>query len=542
MKLNFKANFSPTDDSATILTKILTSRRLTPKQQSEFLHPTKPDPKLMSQALKISPKSLKQFSQRIHQALERQENICIFGDYDADGLTSTAILWQSLHRLGAKVMPFIPHRQKHGYGLSKVALKEILSGQAFNSPFIPSLLITTDTGIVAHKEIAWLKDRGVDVLLTDHHQPEAKLPPADLILHSTVTSAAGIAFLLAQQLLGQTNAWPLIELATIGVVADQIPLTGINRNLVFYGLQALQNPTNPGLKQIYQLAGLNQSTITTYSINFVIAPRLNAMGRLKHGLEALRLLCVTDSHKLKSLALKLETTNRHRQDLTRQSFQQALTTLSPETNLNIVVSDAYHEGIIGLIAGKLVEETGKPSIAISIQDEMAKGSARSIEGVDITRFLRTQANLLISVGGHPLAAGFTLKVENLDSFIANLNRLAKQFDLSSSDHQLVIDGQLSFSQINLDLYTRLESMAPFGLGNPRPLFFSQAEIVNFRYLGYQNQHLKLQLVENNHQFEAIWFNFPADLSPTNLTGFVFHLNLNSWRQQKKLQLIIHHAF
>ncbi len=541
MPIKLKSSFTPHDSTEDIIQKILQSRGIsTQPQRQQFLHPPKPTPALLAKHLDISPQTLTQFKTRILQAITNQENICIFGDYDADGITSTAILWQTLHQLGAKVLPFIPHRQKHGYGLSRKALEEILSGSAFKQKFSPTLLITTDTGIVAHKEIAWLKQQNLTVILTDHHQPTKTIPPADIIIHSPATSAAGIAFLLAQTLLGSNQAWPFIELAALGVVADQIPLLSINRSLVAHGLKALQSPTNKGLQALYRSAGVKFGTINTYTLNFIIAPRINAMGRLKHGLSALRLLCSQDPFVNQKLASILETTNLQRQTLTHSALTQARQEIT-EDKLLIVASDAYHEGVIGLIAGKLVEETGRPAIAISLGPDLAKGSARSIPGVNITHLLRTQKKFLTSVGGHELAAGFSLKPENLPLFIQGIKREAEKIITPEHLQQSVIaEGELVFQQINHSFYQALLQLQPFGLGNPRPHFLSShIRIIESAFVGKNKNHLKLTLAQGNLTFPAIWFQ--ADKTKRQFSQVVYSLNLNTWGNQETLQLVIHHV-
>ncbi len=544
MELKPLIEFSPQDSPQEILTKILASRGLvSPQLQTDFLNPPQPASAVLAKQLGISASKLVRFRQMLQQAKQNKTQVCIFGDYDVDGLTSTAILWQALKTFGLDVLPFIPHRQKHGYGLSKPALQEIVSGQAFPRPFNPKLIITTDTGIVAHQEITWLKQQGYQVILTDHHQTEAKLPPADLVIHTTKTAAAGIAFLLAQTLLGDEQAEPLLELATLGVVADQIPLTGLNRNLVFHGLSLLQHPTNPGLQALYRQAGLtSNSVVDTYTIGFILAPRLNAVGRLEHGLDALRLLCGSNLSANNRLAFQLDQINSRRQELTQSAYQQALQQLD-DSPLIVVASPDFHEGVLGLIAGKLVQTTHRPALAISLGKTLAKGSARSIAGFDITAFLRRYQSDLVSVGGHALAAGFSLSIKKLPAFIKKIKAESRQIEAlaTSISPGLDFEGYLNFSQLNLDLYQALQKLQPFGLGNPKPLFGVQARVSDFQFVGSQNQHLRLQLAQGKQIVPAIWFNFPPKLQPQQLTRFVFNLNLNQWRHRSTLQLILKYA-
>lgn len=547
MKITQKTTFTAKDTTDEIINKILENRGIkTAQEKQEFLKPPKPSLSLLRKELGIKSQQLTTATSLIKDAIKNNEDICIYGDYDADGVTSTAIMWSTLNHMGARVLPFIPHRKKHGYGISRKALDEILSGQAFQdsplSPFIPKLIITVDTGIVAHEEIQYLKEKGIKVILTDHHQQDKNIPKADVIIHSIKTAAAGIAWLFSLHLMKENDfSKDLIDLATIGIIADQIPLTGVNRNITKHGLKKLSNPTNLGLKTLYNVANIDKKEITTYDINFAIAPRINAMGRLEHSIDALRLLCTTNQKTAINLAETLEHTNKTRQDMTEKAIAHARGK-AENNKITIVASDAYHEGIIGLIAGKLMEETGKPTLAIAIDGEVAKGSARSIKGVNITDLLRSDNKWLKSVGGHKMAAGFSLETKDLDAFIKQIQAKANQ---EIKDDILIrtksVEGKLTLKQNTKKLHQNIQKLQPFGMGNPRPKFLSsEISILDHKKLGKTGQHLKMILSQNNTTIEAVWFRFNHG-NPEEISQIIYSLDLNIWQGKETLQLIINHA-
>ena len=548
MQITLSSELLPDDSAEDIFHKILKSRGYkTAKQQQEFLKPLYPTLELLRAELDIKKSTLAKTTKIIQDAISNGEQICIYGDYDADGVTATAILWQTLVKMGAKVMPFIPHREKHGYGMSQHSLDEIISGEAFKSsplhPFIPSLVITVDNGIVAHSEVKYLKDKGLKVIVTDHHKEDGKELIADALVYSTGTSGAGIAGVLSLHLLKESSyANNLIDIATIGIVADQIPLTGINRNIVVHGLKALSNTKNIGLQELYKSAELLDKNISVYDINFIIAPRINAMGRLDHALEALRLLCVNASASAIKLAKTLTDTNKKRQDITFQAIDQARTQVE-DAALVIVSSAEFHEGVIGLVAGKLVEESGKPAIAISVGKKIAKGSARSINGIDITSLLRKMKHHLISVGGHKMAAGFSLDVKNLKVFTQEISTLASQIiSAKSLKRTLSVESELTLSQVTKKLYLLLHAMEPHGIGNPRPKFVTKNfDILEERLMGSKKQHVKLTISQNNQTQELVWFNFNQEKDFAKLKEIVYTININSWRGKDTIQLILNHA-
>ncbi|MBI2431192.1 MAG: DHH family phosphoesterase, partial [Candidatus Levybacteria bacterium] len=385
--------------TGNILDLLLQNRGIkTKKEIEEFLHP-----KLESVTTKtvgVDQKQLKIAVKRIQKAIEDKEQIVVFGDYDVDGICGAAILWETLYALGASVIPYIPHRVDEGYGLSKTGISNIQS-QMSNV----KLIITVDNGIVANDAVEFAKREGIDVIITDHHVPGKKLPKAHAIVHTTKLCGTAVAYLLAQEFKILEDHLGLVALAT---VADLVPLTGANRTLLTYGLNILQKTKRTGIMAICSEAGIDQRTIGTYEIGHVIAPRLNAMGRLEYAMDSLRLLCTKDQQRAKLLAEKLGSTNRERQELTLETVLHATSGIRNQESgirkkLLFISHESYQQGVIGLVAGKLVEEFYRPAIVVSKGEKVSKASARSVHGFNIIEFIRLASEHLVDVGGHPMA-------------------------------------------------------------------------------------------------------------------------------------------
>lgn len=451
----------------------------------------------------INPKLMKKAVTRIKNAVQDGEKIVIFADYDADGICAAAVLWLALTDLQPKtpIVPFIPHREKHGYGISIAALDEIIKEHN------PSLIITVDNGIVAHEPIAYARKRGIDVILTDHHQPEIKdkkvvFPQATHVIHTTQLCGTTVAWMLARECNGK-KAEELLDLCGIATIADQVPLLAANRSFAKFGIQALQKTKRKGIVELLQLASVKQEQLSEGTIGFMLAPRINAMGRLDHGVEALRLLCTTSSTQAQKLAQLLTDTNAQRQVLTQtmieEAKQQVLTHV--DENLIIVASHNYHEGILGLVAGGLMEQFHKPAIAISLSGEVSKGSARSIFGVNITDLLREIQSDLLSVGGHPLAAGFSFETAKFAQISKKIFALAKKIITAEQlEKSQVLECLLPSALIAVDTANFIESFSPFGMKNPRPVFaFEPSTIADVTAFGKANEHLKMQIEFSDNQ-------------------------------------------
>lgn len=547
MQLDIQANLTHLTSASDIFAALLHGLGLkTREEMTNFLKPPAPTLPKLIEALKVPESELNHAKAIINHAIASGRDICVFGDYDADGVTSTAILWQALRHLArgtpARIMPFIPDRHRHGYGLSSQAAADIQSGQAFagtaHPDFNPTLIITVDNGIVANEVVQDLISSGVEVIITDHHQPGVALPAASAVIHTLATSGAGVAWLTALYCTESADfVTQMVDLASVGIVADQLPLTGINRSLVVAGLKQLAHTGNCGLQTLIDAAGIGGRPLTTYDINYVLAPRLNAVGRLADPMQALRLLCSNDVELARKLTSTIETLNTQRQELTEKSLSIALS-LAPDHKVMIVESPDFHEGIIGLVASKMAEFYNRPSLVISRGPEISKGSARSVGSINITSLLREQADLLLGVGGHPMAAGFSLRTADLPRFISRMtesaDRTIQESDLAKT---IRVDGELELSQLTKSLAQLLSALEPFGIGNPKPRFLVRdLEVLEDRVVGKQGNHRKLVVAQGSTTRDVIWFNGNMPHPVRRLRSIVFNLEINVWRDRESVQL------
>lgn len=473
----------------------------------------------------------------IKKAIKDQKPIIIYGDYDCDGVCATALLWETLHAQGAKVMPFIPHRIDHGYGLSQKGITACLNLFP-DSLNLKPLIITVDNGIRAHEIAKNLKKQGIDLIITDHHIVET-LPEAAAIVHSTQICGAGVAWVLASQFIDQ----PATDLVALATICDQMPLLGVNRLLVKSGLKHLQNPSRVGLKALYRVAQINEpSSIDTYHLGFIIGPRINAAGRLGHAIEALRLLCTQNAAAAATYAEALNAQNLTRQELTADYVKQALLffkNTDPLPNLLFYESENAPEGILGLIAGRLTEHFARPSVVLSTGSDLIKGSARSLNNLDITSLLSQSGDHLLDFGGHTLAAGLTTTVEKIKSLKDSLLNLSADFDQSLLEKYLEVELELIGSDLNFDLVNSLENYSPFGLANPQPIFCATFDRCQSKIVGQNQKHLKMTLFCGNQPFSAIGFNLASrlkELSFEKPLQFAFTVEKNTYLGKTTLQL------
>ncbi len=552
-----------------IVKLLFKNRGLKTKEQiGEFFDPPKPWSDKVIKKLAISKRELSKAVLKIKKAIKDKKRIVVYGDYDADGICGTAILWETLYSLGAKAMPFIPDREKHGYGLSKKGVDEILN----NQPPATShelLVITVDNGIVAHKAVEYARSKGIDVIVTDHHQkkrrpaasgqrPVYNLPKAEAVVWSDKVCGTTVAWVLAGELLqGQflQSLKEKLDLVAIATVGDLMPLLGPNRSIVKHGLEQLNKTKRVGLNALFKEACLKKGEIETWQIGFVIAPRINAMGRLEDALDSLRLLCTKSQTRAEKLAQILGTVNRERQELTLSTFKHASQSLklkAQSSKLIFIAHQSYNQGIIGLVAGKLAERFYRPAIVVSKGEVYSKASVRSIDGFNIIECLRTFEDIFEDIGGHPMAAGFTVKTEKLPLVQQKLEELAaKQLAEELLQPSLEADCEINLSDINYQLFKEIRKFTPFGMANPRPTFVTRGiEVVSFRQVGKEKKHLKLRLkpvssvqcpVSKSQFFDAIYFNggtWVSKLSPRQKIDVFYTIDENSWNGNKTLQLKI----
>lgn len=462
---------------------------------------------------------------RIKKAIKNGEAIIVYGDYDADGICATAIMWETLRDLGGKVMPFIPQREKEGYGISKEGIDEIKDCQ---------LLIAVDSGIVANEAVSYAQKKGMEVIIVDHHEKPKKLPKAEVIVHTTKLCAAGMAYVLVQELGGRKE---LIELAAIATVTDLMPLLEWNRTIVKEGLVLLSKTERPGLRALFSIAGIEK--VGTYEIGYMIGPRLNAAGRIESALTALRMLCTKDFSKALEWAKLLNEMNRTRQVMTEEMTQHALQVkIDPKDKLILVEHESYHQGVIGLVAGKLVEKYYLPAIVIARGETISKASARSIGGFNIIEAIRESEELLINAGGHPMAAGFTIETKSIKKLEASIKRYAqKNITDEMLQRTLRVDMELDLEKITMDFYKKISQMEPFGIGNPEPVFASEGVVQNIRTVGQEGKHLKLVV----SGFDAIGFgmgSLAAKLKVGDSIRIAYSIVLDTFNGNHKLQLKI----
>jgi len=525
------------------LKKILLKNRKI-KDEKSFFKGVSPF-KISLKELDISARDLTKIKKRLKKAKDNQEKIVIFGDYDADGISATAVLWQVLYAQSYNVLPFIPNRLKHGYGLSIKAINDLLLEQAD-----VSLIITVDNGIVAHDTLKLLKKHKIDVIITDHHQKDEEKLDALAIFHSTKICGCALAWFLARELSSQKEKQlltDLLALVAIATVTDLMPLLMVNRSLLIYGLAVLRTNPSLGLQHLFASAKIDQSKIDTYTLGFQIGPRINAMGRLANGMDALRLLCTKNKTQATELSHLLQVTNEDRQNLTFDLTQSAEEIVAQETTEKIIILSSvdYHEGIIGLMAGKMTEKYAKPSIVISEGPEISKASARSLPGFNITEFIRFFKKDLLEVGGHPLAAGFALETKKIPLVKIKMQKQAKILLAKKNLEKILqVENVLPIKLLTLETVALVEQFAPFCLANPKPVFALQnATLKNYKLLGRDGEHLKLivAFAGSNQEYEVLAWR-QAALAQKLILGtklnLAVSLDINSYRGSNRLQLIL----
>jgi len=507
----------------------------TAKAQDDFFLPKDPT-KISLKSVGILSTEIKKAISRIKIAKKNNEHVIIYGDYDADGITGTAILWEALHSLGVFVLPHIPERFSEGYGINLKTVKKLKE----KDPKL-SLIITVDHGIVAEEKIKIINKLGIDVIITDHHQAGNKLPKPQALIYTTKISGSAVAWFLAREV-SKDLIREKLSLAAIGTIADQLPLTGINHSIVKFGLIELNNTKRPGLIALREESKLKE--IGTYEVGFIIAPRINSMGRLKHGLESLRLLCTRDLIKAKIIAKNIGDTNLERQKIVDEVVLHARNSYKniKEQLIIVLAHEKYHEGVIGLAAAKLVEEFYRPAVVLSLKDNIAKASARSIAGFNIIEAIRN-VNLHTEGGGHPMAAGFSINSNKISEFTDKINKFA--VGLLTSDmliKKIKIDCQLKFSQISNEFINILKKFEPLGLGNPSPLFISNNVVIEkLKIVGSTKSHYKLQVRQDLIAYEAIFFNGAKEypnLKQGEKIDLVYAVEENIWNGNKSIQLKI----
>ena len=495
-----------------LLATILVNKNITTQKEiNEFLNPTRNDffdPFLMND-MDIAIK-------RIKKAIENQEKVIIYGDYDVDGITSITVLKSFLKDVGLDVDYYIPNRLEEGYGLNKNAIDEIAKKEY-------KLMITVDCGISAIEEVDYANSLGIEVIITDHHEPGDEIPKALAVVDNKrkdnkypfrELAGVGVAFKVSQALAQSMNIreeeyLKYLDIVCVGTISDIVPLVSENRVITKLGLKLVKQTRNMGLRAIINSSGYSQINSTT--ISFGVAPRINACGRMGKAEQALKLLLFKDIYEVNKLTQELNSYNRERQEIEKEIFENVLTKIEQNNlakNRTIVVGgENWHHGVIGIVSSKITEKYFKPSILLSFEEDgTGKGSGRSIPGFDLHEALMKCENCLEKFGGHSMAVGLTIKKENLEQFYKEFEKIAEENEIENIIPIINVDAKIELDKIDKSVVEDLKQLEPFGEANKTPTFaLKNIRIDSIRALS-EGKHLKLTLRENNQIINAIGFN------------------------------------
>ena len=501
--------------------------------------------------------------ERIIKAIKAAEKITVYGDYDVDGITSTAILWRLLDMLGANVDYYIPHRVDEGYGLNTESILELAASGT-------NLIITVDCGITAIEQVDAAVTAGMEVIVTDHHAPGPKMPAASIIVHPMINNypspgscGAMVAFKLAWALCNaykdnggkirdDLRKFLLIatDFATLGTIADVMELVGENRSLAKYGLYSISQSQLPGIKALMQTAGLEGKEIDSMHVAFQIAPLLNAAGRIGHARLAVELL--TSDNELRSLRIAeyLKQQNNERRKVEQQILKEASLLITaagmdhPDKKSIVLSSDSWHIGVVGIVASRILEKFYRPTILFHSKDDIAKGSARSIDGFNILEAIEACSEHLIGYGGHAKAAGVTIKTENIPAFTAAFEKYAgENIRDEHFINNLDLDGLFNLGDFDDRTIFQLEKLGPFGQGNPRPIFAARGVrlIGRPRIIGSGCDHLQFAVKDSSGSMACVGFGMaPLEkkLLETDYFSIAFEPQMNDFKNAKTPQFVV----
>lgn len=528
-----------------LLAQLLTQRGITAVEQARaFLNADNYEP--------ASPTALPDLElavERLNQVISQQELICVWGDFDVDGQTSTALLVSALIDLGANVISYIPHRLTESHGIKIHTLEQKLAEGV-------SLLLTCDTGITEDEAVKVAHAAGVDVIITDHHDLGDSLPPAQAVINPKrlpeehplrELPGVGVAYKLAEALYKSykraDEAESLLDLVALGIVADVAQQTGDTRYLLQKGLEVLQVTPRPGLRALIENTNLKTSHLTEDHIGFWLAPRLNALGRLGDANLAVELLTTTDRVRARTIALQLEALNDRRKMLVDRVVIQALGQLEDtpslaDYNAIVLASAEWHPGVVGIAANRLADQYGKPAILIALRpDGLGRGSARSVPGCDIHQAIKTQAHLLTGFGGHPMAAGLAIAPENITEFRRGLSTALADCEIAA-EKTITIDTLVQLPQISIDLLNTIQKLAPFGAGNPPVILGSKGlQVLEESMFGKTGTHRRLLVAdEAGHQQEVIWWGGATERVPQSRFDLAFKISPDDYRGGGTVQM------
>ncbi|PKN06291.1 MAG: single-stranded-DNA-specific exonuclease RecJ [Deltaproteobacteria bacterium HGW-Deltaproteobacteria-7] len=502
-------------------------------------------------------KDMKKGVSRLLKAIHDHEEIIIYGDYDADGITSVVILYKFIKEITPHVNYYIPDRVQEGYGLKIPAIDKFKNNNV-------KLLITVDCGISDLEQIAHAQFIGIDTIVLDHHEISGSLPQAVASINPNREDCAfpfkglagvGIAYNFLIALRGSLNKegfWKnkkhpnlreYLDIVTLGTIGDMAPLIDENRIFAKIGLELITESQRPGIKALKEVSGVDNQTIDSFKASFSLIPRINAAGRIASPIDAVKLLLAEDMAEARMLAEKLDSYNRHRQLMEKKILTEILERISSNNiienkNAFVFASDKWHPGVIGIVASRLVELFNRPAFVISLNNGVGKGSGRSVSDFNIYKGIQQCAPLLLSYGGHYHAAGISIKEENIDEFAGLLDEIThNSFEFPEQTSQIVIDSECRISDIDLNLIEQMDILAPFGSKNPEPLLYVRNIQVSSPII-VGNNHLKMWVNSNGTSFDSIWFNMgkhQAALSGASI-DIVFTPQINNWNGSPNIQL------
>lgn len=537
-------------DLTHISSKILLNRKLkTFDDINEFLYP---DFKFFEDA-KIY-KDLVKGCERILEAIKNQEKILVYGDYDVDGVTSISQFVILLKKAGANIAYYVPERESEGYGISYDFIDKIK-----NEKIKVDLLITVDCGIAEVKAVNAINNLKKEVIILDHHQCGDVLPCAYAIINpkqidcpskNKQLCAAGLSFKFLRHLNSYLNIKDieekLLELACLGTIADIVDLMGDNRIITYNGLKCINETKIMGLKKLIEKSGINDKSIESFHIGYILAPRINAAGRMSSARKAIRLMLTEDEAEAEHLAEELEELNSFRKQTELQIFNEAIKKIEEgslyKKNIIVVYGCDWHEGVLGIVSSKITEKYEKPSIVISVKDGIGKGSARSLDYLNIYEALKSAEQYLCKYGGHKLAAGLTLNIENINSLYNELNKYIEKIVSVELDFKEVeVDSYIESKDVTYRLYNEIYKFEPFGHGNPKPVFsLENSKIKDLKRVGKLGNHLSFNISDSKGDIPVIGFGKIALLEKilTKPSSLIISINENEFRGNKKLQLVL----
>lgn len=531
----FKINGKPL---STITTQLLMKRGITSEEEVErFLHPKLEE---IGDAGNLS--MINQAVERVHDAIANEERILIYGDYDADGVTSTALLMRALSEVGADCSYYIPNRFSEGYGPNKQAFKQAIDEGI-------TLIITVDCGINAIEEVNLANSEQVDVIITDHHDMQDTLPEAYAIIHPQLSdhylckdlAGVGVAFQFATEIL-QEIPIELLDFVAIGTIADLVPLQADNRILVYHGLRQMQRTRHIGLQMLLQKCQID-GYVTSDDVGFSIGPRMNAVGRLQDASLAVQLLLTNDQQEAEMIVDEIEALNDERKEIVNDIVSEAMELIpSGEHDVLFVAKEGWNEGVLGIVASHLVRKYDRPAIVLSINKEKGymKGSARSIPAFHMFNHCNKISHLFKAFGGHAQAAGMTILLEHAEEVEEQLCTAFRNDVLPENMKQeTIIQSSLEIDAIHEHMVDEISQLSPFGMGNPKPLFHVKQTPIDVRQLGAQKNHLKMQMEENGVVLDCIAFQMGHlywNIAPQSTVSLVGELGINEWNGNRKIQL------